>query len=380
MTLAAAVSFGVAATAQPIADVIRLGTESGRATAASVRVGDVPLVFTGQVFAAESSGDASVQANRALDALSTTLAKAGSDLSRVARLTAYVADDAAVGAVEATIAARFADAPPAFTLLRTPLAVADARVAFEAVGVSSRVAPTVEIIGASAAILPAGGKIFISGQAERGTDLASAVKLTMAGLLRSVAHLGLQTSDIVQVKGFIQPFGEHATAMREVAASFKGGPVPPTVLYEWVSELFTEIEIVVSAKSLARTPGEPITYAWLPWLSKSPRYCHVAHVMPGTPLIFVGAIDGGDQNDPRTQMKTIFERLGSVLFEAGSSYRNMAKATYYLSDATARGLLGDIRGVYFDPTRPPAASAVAVKSHGYAGRAAMVDMVTVPVK
>jgi enamine deaminase RidA (YjgF/YER057c/UK114 family) len=100
--------------------------------------------------------------------------------------------------------------------------------------------------------------------------------------------------------------------------------------------------------------------------------------MPGTPLIFIGAIDGGDRNDPRTQMKTIFERLGSVLFEAGSSYRNMAKATYYLSDRTARTLLGDIRGVYYDPTRPPAASAVGVEGHGHPGRAAMLDMIAVP--
>jgi enamine deaminase RidA (YjgF/YER057c/UK114 family) len=102
--------------------------------------------------------------------------------------------------------------------------------------------------------------------------------------------------------------------------------------------------------------------------------------MPGTPLIFVGAVDGGDSNDPRTQMKVIFERLGSVLFDAGSSYRNLAKATYYLAHPTARALLGDIRGVYYDPTRPPAASALNMNGLGYAGRAAMFDIVAVPVK
>ena len=88
----------------------------------------------------------------------------------------------------------------------------------------------------------------------------------------------------------------------------------------------------------------------------------------------------GDRHDPRTQMKTIFERLGSMLFEAGSSYRNMAKASYYLSDPTARSLLGDIRGVYYDPTRPPAASAMNMNGLGYPGRAAMLDMIAVPVK
>lgn len=347
--------------------------------AASVRVPDAPLVFTGQVFAPEPGGDVSAEATQALAALGSVLAQSGGSLDRVVRLNAYVAGSAAVPVVDALVAERFARTPVAYTLVRTPLTREGARVAFEAVGQSSRGPKAVEI-AAGAAVLPAGGKIFISGQAEKGADVASAVKLTMAGLHRSLAHLGLKKSDVVQIKAFVAPFADHAAAAREVAASFDGGPVPPVVLLEWVSELHTEIELVAAAPGLAVTPGENISYSWFPWLVKSPRYCNVAHVAPGTPLIFVGAVDGGDQADPRTQMKVIFERLGSVLFEAGSSYRNLAKATYYLNDPTARALLGDIRAVYFDPTRPPAASALAVNGLGRAGRAAMVDMVAVPVK
>ena len=77
-------------------------------------------------------------------------------------------------------------------------------------------------------------------------------------------------------------------------------------------------------------------------------------------------------------MKAIFERLGSVLFEAGSSYRHLAKATYYLADPKALALLGEIRGVYFDPARPPAASALRVGGLGHPGRAAQLDMIAVP--
>lgn len=349
-------------------------------TAWSVRVPDSALVFTGQVAASDHSGDSQAQADGALRALDANLAKAGSDLTRVVRLNAYVADDRSIAGVKAAVAARFAAAPPAFTLVRTPLAAAGAKVAFEAVAATSRAPSAVEVLGASAAVLPAGGKIFISGQAIKGTDLASSVKLTMAGLHRSVAHLGLKKSDIAQVKAFITPFGDHAAAAREVAASFDGAPVPPTVMLEWVSELFTEIEIVVSARSLSSAPPEPITYDWFPWLTKSPRYSHVGFVTAGTPLIFIGAIDGAENGDARVQMKLIFERLGSVLFEAGSSYRNLAKATYYLADPQSRALLGDIRGVYFDPTRPPAASALGVNGLGHVGRAAMLDIVAVPVK
>src|SRR6185295_10389213 len=257
----------------------------------SVRVPDGPIVFTGQVFSTEAAGDVRTEAERALEALNATLLQAGSGLDRVARLTAFASDDGAVAAIDATVAARFVTMPVAFTLVRTPLTKMGARVAFEAVASSSRSPANVEIMSA-AAILPAGGKIFISGQSEKGTDLASGVRLTIAGLHRSLAHLGLKKSDVVQVKAFIQPFGDQATAMREVAASFDGAPSPPVVLIEWVSDQFAEIELVASARTLVSPPGEPITYSWLPWLTKSPRYCNVAFVTPGTPLIFIGAVDG----------------------------------------------------------------------------------------
>jgi len=69
-----------------------------------------------------------------------------------------------------------------------------------------------------------------------------------------------------------------------------------------------------------------------------------------------------------------------TLFESGSSYRNLIKATYYLGDATARTVLGDILGVYFDPTRAPAASALEITSLGQPGRTAQIDMIAFPTK
>lgn len=344
-------------------------------TAWSVRVPDGPLVFTGQIYGADFSADARQQAEQALATLAKRLRERGSELDQVVRLNAYVAEVASADVVEAVVGERFKATPVAFTLVRTPLAQKGAVVAFEAVATTS----AVSAMDSAAVVLPAGGKVFISGQAEKGTDLASAVRLTMVGLHRSVAHLGLKKSDIVQVKAFIRPASDHATATREVAASFDGGTVPPTVLIEWQSELFAEIEIVVSAAALATKKGENISYAWLPWLNPSPRYCNVAHIAAGTPLIFIGSLDGG-AGDGRSQMKTVFERLGSVLFESGSSYRNLAKATYYLAPGPARLLLGDIRGVYFDPMRPPAASALQVPALGAAGRVIEIDMIAVPVK
>ena len=361
------------------AEFKRVAAPQPGGVAAAVRVPDAPLLFTGAIYPKTFTDDAATQVGSAAESLRAALAAAGSDLSRVARLTAYVADASATGAVTAWVAQQCAEAPVAFTLVRTPLEVAGAEVAFEAVAAVPTAQATGVMVRENSAILPAGGKIFISGQAEKGTDVSSAVRLTMAGLHRSLAHVGLKKSDVVQVKAFIRPFADHAAARREVAASFDGGPVPPVVLIEWQSDLFAEIELVASAPGMTAKAGETVAHSWLPWLTASPRYCNIAHVPAGVPLIFVGGIDGGNGDD-RSQMKTIFERLGSVLFESGSSYRHLAKATYYLGGAPTRALLGDIRGVYFDPTRPPAASALQVAALGQAGRKAEIEMIAVPVK
>jgi enamine deaminase RidA (YjgF/YER057c/UK114 family) len=377
--LLVATAFAAAPAKKSMSTFERLSKNDRSGTAWSVRVPDGPLIFTQQVAAASPGGEAKAEAAGALQNLASVLAGVGSDLTRVVRLNAYVADDAAVAAVDSAVAAQFAATPVAFTLTRTPLTTGGARVLFEAVATTSR-APAVPEIFERAAVLPAGGKIFISGQVERGTDLASGCAATMAGLYRSLEHFGLTKGDVVQVKAFFRPVADPSIATQAITASFGAGKVPPIILQEWTSDTWVEIELIASARSLPAKAGESITYTWLPWLTPSPRYCNIAHVMPGTPLIFIGEVNGGDTNDPRTQMKTIFERLGSILFEAGSSYRTMAKATYYLKDPTARALLGDIRGVYFDPTRAPAASALGVTSFGRPGRAAMIDMIAVPVQ
>lgn len=371
----------MAAVACAQAPALQRAANPARAGAAfTVRAPDAPFVFTGQIFSRQLGGDVRAESEGALDVLATALRTAGSDLGQVARLTAYAADAEAARAAESALAARFAAMPVALTIVRTPLARAGARVAFEAVAVSSRTEQGVAVLSSETAVLPAGGKMFISGQAVRGADLATASRLTMEGLQRSLAHHGLSPTDVVQVKAFIQPFALHDAATRAIAESFGSGPVPPIVVMEWVSDLPAEIELVASAQPLRVPEGETVAHTWLPWLTKSPRYCHVALVPAGVPLIFVGAIEAESDGDPRAQMKAIFERIGSVLFEAGSSYRNLAKATYYLHAPPTRALLGEIRGVYFDPTRPPAASALQVAAPGRPGRAAAIELIAVPVK
>ena len=372
------VSFALMSSLIEAAPVERRARPDRPGQAWSVQVPDSPLVFTGAV-TGPAGTDAVKEAEGALAELDRVVRAAGGDPAGMVRLNALVAAAADVEDVGAAVARRFAGAPVAYTLVRTPLAADGRRVAFEAVAVAAGNPAAVEVRG-DAAVLPAGGKVFVSGQAEKGADLAEAVRATMAGLHRTLAHLGLSRTDVVQIKAFISPFSDHAAAVREVASSFGGAPVPPLVLVEWVSTLPAEIELIASARVLPAPAGDRVAWLPLPWLTVSPRYCRVSHVGAGVPLIFLGGIDGDGGGDARGQMKLIFERAGSALYEAGASYRNLIKATYYLGDAKARAELGDIRGVYFDPARAPAASALETRSLGVPGRTALIDLIAFPVK
>jgi enamine deaminase RidA (YjgF/YER057c/UK114 family) len=186
-------------------------------------------------------------------------------------------------------------------------------------------------------------------------------------------------SDVVHVKAFMTPMAEHATVTREIGRSFGGQRVPPIVLTEWVSTTPIEIELVVHGRTLAK-PDEPVAYLPLPDMTTSPYYSRVATVAPGTPVIFLSAVYSGEGGGtPREQWKRVFAQFGGALLDAGSSFRHLVKATYYLGNASAREAMGEIRGVYYDPTRPPSASAADVKSLGRPGMV-MLDMIAVPAK
>jgi enamine deaminase RidA (YjgF/YER057c/UK114 family) len=256
---------------------------------------------------------------------------------------------------------------------------AAARVGCDAVALGSG-EPAAVTVKAGVAVMPRGGKIFVSGQAKRAADLRASVALTMDALHASVAQLGRAKSDIVHVKGFITPFADHAIARAEIARSFPAGPVPPIVLIEWQSDLATEIELVVAdpAAAAESARGEGLTFAPLAGLSPSPLFSRVAIVSAGAPLIFLGGIDGGPSGSAREQWQHVFAQLAGALLDSGSSFRHLAKATYFLADPDARKSLGEIRGVYYDPTRPPAASALDVKSIGRPGRRVALDLIAVP--
>ena len=228
--------------------------------------------------------------------------------------------------------------------------------------------------------MPAGGKVFVAGQSNPGPGLAGSVMAIMPNLFRALEAVGLTKADVVQVKAFIKPFTDHAAAIAEVKTSFGETPMPPLILIEWTTDTPSEIELVASAPALSRPQNDAAAYPPLPGLSASPVFSRMATVAAGSPLIFTSGFDGGSEGTARAQWKRVFDELGQVLFDSGSSFRHMVKATYFLHDDKAREMLGAIRGVYYDPSRPPSASALDVTRMARPGRLVMLDMIAVPVK
>lgn len=325
-----------------------------------------------------TGGDVGSQLHAILDGLAARLESAGSDARHLLRLTIALADESDHARAAAVLAQRFADHAPAVTWLGSPLREAGARVAVEAIAASTRHVDGTTVLGDGGALLPAGGRIFVSGQAERGPDPASSVALTMASLLRSAAELGGTPSGVAQIRVFLQPFSARSEALAQITPLFPAGKCPPVILTEWTISLPVEIEMVLARDRGAPALEAPLVFPALAGKPRSPRFSHAAIVGSGVPLIFLGGLDAGASVAPADEWTAIFARLGPLLGRAGSSFRLLAKATYLLEDDSPRTSLNDNRAVYYDPLRPPAASAVGVRSVGIPGRTASLDLIAVP--
>src|SRR3954466_60939 len=137
-------------------DIMRVPNPDRPGTAWAVRAKDAPLLMTAQVLPADVTRDARGQMEDVVNQLAAILARSQGDLNRVLRLNVYISSEAATSAVDAVLAARFADAPPAVTLMYTPLSRSGALVACDAVAVVSTPASTVQIRD-GVAVVPAGG-------------------------------------------------------------------------------------------------------------------------------------------------------------------------------------------------------------------------------
>jgi len=387
--IALALTSGAAA-ADPELRWIRSHEETSTSEAVVVD-GRLPLAHTGQLWPEDDKGkivgreSADAQCETVIDRLEPVLREVRSNFGDLVRLNVYAARADVVPAFRAAFHRRAAGkGRPAVTVAVGGLARPGALVALDAVAVAlpRPDAPTdngnslvVPRFGGRAAVLPAGPRLFVSGQADPGANLAEATRRTMEGLAATLKHLGVDRSAVVQVRAFFQPIAKSVDVERAMAAFFGPGGAPPLVLVEWRMSQPIEIELVAAAGT--GQDKEALTFVTPPGLKPSPVFSRVARVARG-PLIYVGGQYGPAGATGAKQVEAIFGNLGKIVAEAGSDLHHLVKATYLITDDESSRALNELRPRYFDASRPPAASKISVAGVGVAECSIALDMIAVP--
>lgn len=388
--------------AAPAGEPRRRSIDADRETglAAAVVVDGGPLFHTAQIFPLDEQGRVigPDRPRAQIDAVLKTLgqvveaAHAGRDqpagLRDLVKINVYAAADAVADEARQALAAQFkGTAGPATSFVVGKLARAGALIAMDAVGLSeSETMPPArrraELRPATAdcdlfAVAPSGRRVYISGQAEPSPDLAEATRRTLESLSKTLEHLGLGWSDVVQVKSFLGPIAQADVAEREIVKFLKSRSVPPLVFVEWSSSLPIEIELVVAGGPIAEGAVDSIEYITPPGMTASPVFCRVTRVNVAE-SIYVSGLYGTGSNNAQDETSEIFESLAKILDHSGSDLLHLAKATYYVSTEEAGTKLNEIRPKYYDPRRPPAASKAMVAGTGRTGKSITLDMIAVP--
>jgi enamine deaminase RidA (YjgF/YER057c/UK114 family) len=342
--------------------VMTIGDGPVKGSAQAVKVSDAHLAHTVQV--------AGASADAALRQLDKVLRGAGSNLNQVVKINVAVASDEETPAVELAFQKRFRGKDkPAVSLVSGTLAHG-ARVAMDAVAVTPRVRPRSREVG----VLPAGARLYVSGQAVGGT-LEQATRETLDKLKANLVWAGVGLDKVVQVKSFVDPMTSVADVRRSIDAYFGAQP-PPQVFIEWTSKGRIEIELIAS---LDEKPALPVEHLWPPDEKPSPVFCRMTRVTSPT-SIYVSGLFGQPSVDGERQIRTIFSELRSVLSATGSDLLHLVKATYYVTDDVTSRKLNEIRPEFYDPKHPPAASKAGVRGTGKQNRSVTLDMIAVPVR
>jgi len=392
-----------AAEPAPPAVVQRIGVDPVTRTSRGVVVPRTPLAHTAQLLPVDvagrlaSPGDVEAQAARVFENLSIALRAAQADVKQLVKLNVYVADTAHTATIERFLAERLATGhEPAVSYVTTRLPVTGALVAMDAVAAAPASNPTAAenattttpllrrapgLAGAPrmshVAVLPPGSRIYVAGQAEKG-DLATATRLTLESLRRTLEFLEQSDADIVQFKSFIKPMSDVAVAEAEFAAFFRDRAIQPLVFVEWESSLPIEIELIAAAKAPPDGAKPPaIEYLTPPGMTTSPVYSRVARAHGPQTAYFAG-LYARSPGDGAAQVNDIFAQLTDLATASGTDLKHLAKATYYVTDDDASRKLNELRPKYYDPKSPPAASKAQVRGSGRLDRTITLDMIAVP--
>jgi enamine deaminase RidA (YjgF/YER057c/UK114 family) len=360
----------------------------------AVVVDSAALVHTGQILPYDKDGklgDVAAQVNQVFDNLKAVLHECGSSGAWIVRLNIHVKDaavsDSAIIAVmrDGILGDPRLKQLPVISELKQNLPHPDVVIAVDAVAVGRDV-KSVELVrfdkvkpygGAAAAILPAGPRAYVAGQAEKGATPAEATRKTLESLRNTLKFMGLNDSHVVQSKCFLTPMKSRDEVVKEFEEFFGKDKVPPLVFVEWKSNLPIEIELIAHAPAPKRKAWDEIDYLTPPGMTASPVYSRVARVHADK-TIYIGTMTSELKGDGKTQVEGTFAQLKKLLDLTDSDFRHLVKATYFVSDEDCSKQLNELRPNYYDKYRPPSASKAMVANVGNSQRGLAIDMIAVP--
>jgi enamine deaminase RidA (YjgF/YER057c/UK114 family) len=356
--------------------------DSTPGSSAAVIVGDATLVYTDQLLPTQGLtdepmvGNLQTQINNLFEQLGMILRRAGSDVEHVAKLNVYLAKEQVADDVRRALATRFqGDHKPATSFVVTALPQAGAVIALDAVA-AAEPAPNRQLV--SARYLSPGSRLYVSGQADRATDLRMATRNTLEQLMQTLRHCGQSMDDVVQLKCFFKPMSSVDDVRQEIKRFFDSEhSTPPVVFVEWKA-LSPPIEIeLVAWGGPARSAGDVLEFITPPGMTASPVYSRVARINRG-PTIFIGDIAAPTSGSLDEQLQSSFDALGKLLVKTDSDFKHLVKATYYVTDDEIGKAHNTIRPKFYDGARPPAASKALVTGTGHPGSRYVMDMIAVP--
>lgn len=381
----------------PKGGIREIAPSAATGSSLAVVVDEGPLAHTTQMLPLDKAGKVvgpghvAKQVSQVLGNINAALKAAGTGTGKLVKLHVYLAQPELMAPVEQELARRFRkQVKPAVSYVVGELAQAGALVAMDAIAAAPAAPADKQVkyyrspsLAASpeahVAVLPAGGVVYVSGQADKG-GLVEATKGTLGQLSATLQHLGLQKQGVVQIKAFTRPMSDIGLVNRELAAFFGGATLPPVVYVDWLSQApVIEIELIAASPAAPARESGQLEFITPPFMTASPVYSKVSRINYGR-KVYVSGLYGKKQNDAQAELGAIFTSLGEVLQQAGSDFRHLAKATYYVSNDQTSARLNEIRPKFYDPKRPPAASKALVRDVGVAGSGISIDMIGVVVQ
>lgn len=370
-----------------------IGNAESTAGSSAVVVNEVPLAHTSQFLPLNKNGDLvgrddlEKQLEQVFQNISIALKAGGSDPDHLVKINSCIARTDLMPKVKQFLSSRFKPGRrPAVSFVVGDLIHPDALIGMDVIAVAATAGKQLKYLKpaglwgaqrqAHVSVLPAGGVVYVSGQAAKG-KIAEATRETLKQLESTLHHLGLKKEDIVQIKSFICPASDIKIVEKEMADFFDRLTIPPTVYVDWLNTSpVIEIELIAATPAGLQKPVKQIDFITPPGMTASPIYAKVTRVNYGRKVYF-SSLYGENVNNAKAEVAGIFAEMENIAKQSGTDFGHLAKATYYVSNDSTSNELNEIRPRYYKADSPPAASKAKVKGVGLEDKGICIDIIGV---